>query len=294
MAEAQVLVQQLLTSQNLDGGWSYQKGTSWAEPTALAVLALQSVENPAMDRSGERQSRERGATWLLSCQKPSGGWAPNSAVKECTSVTSLATMALLSFAPKTLRQALDWTAGQVYRDDLSFSLLLAKVLNLPPAHAPGSVPWYPGTAGWVMPTALTALALLRAAGEKNRPELRAIAATSCAYLLSRRCVDNGWNHGGSKTRSEDATSYPETTGLALLALRAASVTPPAESIALAKQFARRPESVEGLSWIQMALQASGQSVPDPETVPSIRTTRDLAIRLIALSAIRNRNVFLSA
>lgn len=294
MAEAQALIQQLLAVQSPDGGWPYRKGSSWTEPTAFVVLALQSdqmvkpVNRPVLDAA------KRGAEWLLAQQKISGGWAPNAAVSECTSVTSIATLALLPFAPTSLDKALQWTAGQVYRSHLSLSYLLAKALQLPPSQAPGSVPWYPGTAGWVIPTALTALALSKAARERNRPDLHAVALQCCSYLLSRRCADNGWNHGGSKTRSEDASSYPETTGLALLALRAASIAQPDSAVAVAKQFEAAPGSVEGLSWIQMALQSAAGSTSDPATLPIPRTTRDAALRLLALSAREGRNVFLSA
>lgn len=286
MAEAQFLVQRLLATQNSDGGWSYLKGPSWTEPTALALLALQS------ERDIQESPLGRGVSWLLSQQRPSGGWPPNPAVAECTSVTSLATLALLPSAPSALERAMTWTAGQVYRDHLSPSMILAKTLHLPLPHAPGSVPWFPGAAGWVMPTSLAILALSRCAREKNQPNLRTLALQSCSYLLTRRCIDNGWNHGGSKTRSEDATSYPETTGLALLALRAAGVPRPPASISLAKQFAQNPHSLEGLSWIQMALHSSSNAVPDPQCVPAARTNRDTALRLITLSTMQGSNILL--
>ncbi len=288
-----VLIQQLLGTQNPDGGWSYRKGSSWIEPTAFAVLALQTQMAPGL-KGALSGALARGVKWLLSTQKSSGGWAPNAAVDECTSVTSTATLALLRIAPKRLDKAVDWTAGQVYRNHLSLSFLLTRALHLPPTQAPGSVPWYPGTAGWVTPTALTALTLSRAARETNRPELHDLAGHCCAHLLSRRCSDNGWNHGGSPARSEDATSYPETTGLALLALRSASIELPDKAVALAKQFVAAPQSLEGLSWIQMALHSDTQPIPDPAIVPPPRTTRDAALRLIALSARSGRNVFLSA
>jgi hypothetical protein len=292
MAEAQTLVAKLIASQNSDGGWPYHQGISWSEPTALVMLALQSDQSPPVV-----SSRERALHWLLSQQKPSGGWSPNPNVAECTSATSVATLALLSQeSHPSIRDRLDsalaWTASQVYPDDLSLSLLLAKALHLPPSHAPGSVAWYPGTAGWVTPTALSTLALLRAARQRNRPDLRKLADQSCSYLLSRRCSDSGWNHGGSSTRSEDAISYPETTGLALLALRAASISLPPQSVALATRFAAQPGSIEGLSWLQLALESQDQYIPDPPQIPIPHTTRDCALRLALLQSREHGNVFL--
>jgi len=293
MPEDQALVECLLHAQNPDGGWPYSKGTSWAEPTGFGVLALQSEQSsPAV------AARRRALGWLQSQQKPSGGWSPNQNVTECTSATSVATLALLSAEQhdqslaKNLDLALAWTAAQVYPDDLSLSLLLARALHVPPPHAPGSVAWYPGTAGWVTPTALATLVFVRAAQQKNRPELRNLAAATSSYLLSRRCTDQGWNHGGSSTRSEDANSYPETTGLALLALRAALVNLPRESVALATQFTANPESIEGLSWIQLALESPGLTIADPPRLPPPRTTRDCSLRLILLRSRANRNLFL--
>jgi hypothetical protein len=283
MAEAQILADRLAACQNPDGGWPYGRGSSWAEPTAFAVLALQETQFPAIS-----PVLKRALAWLLHAQTPSGGWTPTLRVPECTSVTSVATLALLGFSTgipaAQLDSAISATAQQVYTDDLSLSLLLAKAFHLPPPRAPGSVPWYPGTAGWITPTALTALALFSAAQRKDRPDLHSIAIRACNYLVSRRCVDGGWNHGGTSARSEDAVSYPETTGLALLALRTGGVTPPPEAVSLAREFAAQPASTEGLAWLQLALGTSSKPVPDPEAMPTPRTIRDLALRLMAVSA----------
>jgi len=293
MPEAQALVARLLTSQNPDGGWPYSKGSSWTEPTGFGVLALQSERD-----SLAVSARNRAVAWLQSQQKASGGWSPTPDVTECTSTTSVAALALLCEEKqnkavfKNLDLALAWTASQVYPNNLSFSLLLARAFHVPPPHAPGSVAWYPGTAGWVTPTALATLALIRAAQQRNRPELRQFASATCSYLLSRRCLDQGWNHGGSSTRSEDANAYPETTGLALLALRSAMVKLPPESVALATRFTANPESIEGLSWIQLALESPGHIIADPERLPPPRTTRDCSLRLILLRSREDKNVFL--
>lgn len=291
-SEREALAGQLAHSQNEDGGWPYRHpGTSWTEPTAFSVLALQAADPSAAPV-------KRGLAWLLSKQSRQGGWSPKPQVTECTSVTSIAAFALLRCLPSgtesaSIGRCVDWIANQVYSDGISLSLLLARALNLPPPHAPGSVPWYPGTAGWVIPTATTAITLARAAHQMNRPDLRAKAHQCCTYLLSRRCVDEGWNHGGSNVGSENAGSYPETTGLALLALRAAALEQPASALALAKRFADHPESVEGLSWIQMALSSPNQRIADPQTLPPTRTNRDIALRLLALSAAGGKNVLLA-
>ena len=283
LAEATQLQQQLLAAQNSDGGWPYQRGDSWTEPSALALIA-----SYAYGLTGE--PFERGLRWLTAQQRADGGWPPNRQVDISTSVTSLVTIALLPIPDfqSAAGKAAHWTMKQVYPDRLSAGLLLARMLRLPSAQAPGSVPWFPGTAGWVTPTSMSIIALSQVARVRDSSYLSTLVRESQSFLLSRRCVDGGWNHGGANIRSEDATSYPETTGIALLALSSLPNRQLTRPLALAERFLQTPESLEGLCWLQMGLRANGRSVSDVSSAQPPRTSRDIALRLLALASVDGR------
>src|SRR5207244_1729975 len=91
-ARSSLTVDALVRLQNPDGGWSYcsrnasrspdaNPRASWTEPTAYAVLA--------MVAAGENECARRGIQWILSTQRPDGGWSPQRAVQESTWVTAL-------------------------------------------------------------------------------------------------------------------------------------------------------------------------------------------------------------
>jgi squalene cyclase len=77
MAEAGELQRKLLEAQNADGGWGYENGSSWTEPTALALLALE-----AQQIKGSVYERAR--AWLRSKQRIDGGWSPGPSVNTST------------------------------------------------------------------------------------------------------------------------------------------------------------------------------------------------------------------
>lgn len=110
-----------------------------------------------------------------------------------------------------------------------------------------------------------------------------------AYLLSRRCQDGGWNHGGTQFRSAAAFSYPEMTGMALLAIPAADPHP-GHTLSLAGQMFRHPGSSEAQSWLRLALYKHGRCA-EAELPGSLlcRTPRDLCLRLLAVCASGPRN-----
>src|SRR6266508_2137421 len=103
MAEAEELQRGLLAKQNADGGWGYQNGTSWTEPTALALLALEASRRT-------EHAHQEGCAWLLRHQHSDGGWSPNPCVRVSTSVTSLAALALsANSSPRAgYNRALEW------------------------------------------------------------------------------------------------------------------------------------------------------------------------------------------
>lgn len=283
-AEAGSLQQLLLIAQNPDGGWGYQQqGTSWTEPSALALLALAAQNNTG-------PAYMRGRSWLLQTQKADGGWAPAPAVDTSTSMTSVAVLALADAAFRTpaLTRAVRWLLEQEYGETPTLERIALRFLGAAPPKAPGGSPWFPGTAAWIAPTALSVLALARAArsglasisdGQRLRPAIK----RAQQYLLSRTCRDGGWNHGGSAVRSENAESYPEMTGLALLALQGVSHAELQRPLRRAEAFLAAPQPVEALSWLHLALMRHGLPVQLASTRPVCRNTRDICLRLLDLA-----------
>jgi hypothetical protein len=103
------------------------------------------------------------------------------------------------------------------------------------------------------------------------------------YIFSRKCRDGGWNHGGSSFRSEDAESYPEMTGMALLALQDAPRSELERPLQRAETFLSCPQSAEALSWLQLALMRHNRNVEISSTPVVCRNNRDICLRLLALA-----------
>jgi hypothetical protein len=288
MAEAAELQRKLLEAQNADGGWGYQDGSSWTEPTALALLALEAQQIKG-------SVYERACAWLRRKQRRDGGWSPEPSVNTSTWVTSLALLALpeMNWSSRDCQRAVDWTVQQIRPELTGLERLISRMRGLPhKEETSGGSPWFPGTAAWVGPTVMSVVALSEAARRKRDEKLRSPINRGKQYILSRRCQDGGWNHGGTSFRSQSAESYPEMTGMALLALHGVPASDLSVSIACAENFLSSPSSIEGLSWLQMGLMAHGRDRLNIRTDLPCRTTRDTCLRLLALAAHSSNNKLL--
>ena len=289
MPEAAELLQGLLRAQNVDGGWSYRKGSSWTEPTAFALLALGLCSRLGLHRNATcyntGTSAARASTWLRHHQRSDGGWPPHPSVEVSTSVSSLALLALPddTLAPDRRRQAVDWILQQIKPEPGPASRFVLGIARLPQQQPPGGSPWFPATAAWIGPTALSAISLSAAAHRDDDPKLLPAVQKAKQYLLATRCNDHGWNHGGSKFRSQNAESYPEMTGLALLALDGVPASELNRSLDRAEAFLPAPGSSEALSWLQLGLVRHGRNASNAATGFPCRTTREVALRLLALA-----------
>jgi hypothetical protein len=266
----------LQAAQNADGGWGYRQGSgSWTEPTALALLALQD------QMSGGAWGR--GAEYLLTLQRPDGGWPPQAGVDRSTWVTALALLALGSrLSPQGAAASVGWIEAQRGADSGRVYRLRRWMLGLAAGAGDGEGwPWYPETAAWVMPTALTILALDRQRGRGfgDGPARRVAAART--FLWSRMCKDGGWNHGSSRALGYEADSYPETTGVALAALRGDRSPKLKDAIGAAERHLAASRSSSATSWLRIGLAAHGRRPALPGAEQPVRDNVDRALFLLA-------------
>ena len=162
-------------------------------------------------------------------------------------------------------------------------------------------PWYPGAAAWVGPTALSVLALQKLAkrgGPASRSDLKERIDQGVGYLLARRCSDGGWNHGSTRSLGYDSDSYPETTGLALLALHGLDDQKVTQGVARGEQQLAVCQSSEGVSWLRLGLGAHGRTplapaLVDASTAPALHGgVMAIALTALADAAQAGKNSFL--
>jgi hypothetical protein len=119
--------------------------------------------------------------------------------------------------------------------------------------------------------------------------LRERIADGRQFLLARQCADGGWNHGSNRALGRDGDSYPETTGIALAALRHTPDSGQLDHLSLerAKSAARRHfttcRTAESMAWLRIGLAAHGESVHS-RFQPAPRTTLDEALTTLASAA----------
>jgi hypothetical protein len=274
------------SKQNGDGGWGYDHGGSWTEPTVFVLLAqsLTGVDGPSF---------AAGLKFLNATQRRDGGWSPRPGVEESTWVTALAAfLPERAIGPEPLRRAVAWLKLQTGRES-SWSFRLRQRIAGNREAYPDGWPWFPGAAAWVIPTSFGILAFERAlaAGsgdralrERGDQAMRERIAAGREFLFARQCADGGWNHGSNQALGYPGDSYPETTGIALAALGRA---PKSGRIEWAKETARRHltscRTTEGIAWLRMGLAAHGETVQSPFR-PDPRTTLDQALTVLASAA----------
>jgi hypothetical protein len=212
--------EQLVASQNRDGGWGAQEGrASSTEITALATLALGRLDTPA-----SRASATGGLRWLVTHQHDDGGWPVSARVDHGSWATALAVLALDGLGRERVRavRGARWLLRRTPRT-------LGVVASLLHRFAPDTLAvrlnpdlkgwaWTAGATSFVEPTCYALLALKRI-----RPHLSGTAVTERIdeaerMVYDRMCRAGGWNYGNSTVLEAELWPYADVTALALLAL----------------------------------------------------------------------------
>jgi len=177
-------------------------------------------------------------------------------VDESTWATALVLLLPPDLARGVDRQrASNWLLAQTGRESSFVYRLRLRLLGirLDPTQQFDGWPWYPRTAAWVAPTALTLLALQKFNRARGDAEVQRRIAQAAAFLMARRCRDGGWNHGSTHALGYDSDSYPETTGAALLALHGSEAPEIGNAIDVAERHLQQSHSLEATSWLTLGL-----------------------------------------
>jgi hypothetical protein len=267
----------LRANQNPDGGWGYFPGKqSWLEPTAWASIALRG--DPASQKA-----------WKLiaSWQNQDGSCRPCAAVPLPNWTASLAvTVGVLQNEPNSVKRGASYLLG-LAGEDSSLKSQIVKMIS--PEYTDRNPkfkgwPWKPGSSAWIEPTAhgITALRLAnRMLGADGERSARIESAQS--LILNQRCSDGGWNYGVREALKVPLTSFPETTGLAVIGLAGRKDAGPAvDHVALLLKQKQLPLAT---AWLSAALRIHGREVPPlpDEPRPDILLTAIEAVdwRLLA-------------
>ena len=268
--------------QNPDGGWGYFPGkSSWLEPTAYAMIAL----------NGDEQSAEAvEQAWKLVCswQLTDGSWRAGAQVEDATWATALAlTVSCIrdEYGPELWAGVgyLLSVSGAETRPAVRLLHLLGLAdVEVDPAHS--GWPWRKGNSSWIEPTAHTLVALKKISRKSRHRLVAERIAEAEQMILSRRCRDGGWNYGNRTALHMDLPSYPETTALGLLALEGGEA-PVKDSLELARALWQAARWPLGNAWLTIALRLWGEPLPEPEETPG--APRDVI--LAGLQAIGHPN-----
>jgi hypothetical protein len=300
MIDAPVLeeLKRTLIKQELSGGgWSYGSSASQAalEPTCLALLAL---------RWDSSAARARGIRFLATMQNPNGSWrAFRGDDSEGSGLTALAVMALVNNGEMTLQteRGLEWLLRSKGNESHWLWRWKFETTDTHVRFDPNKFgwPWLPGTCSWVIPTALSIIALRQAFVCCKPDQIRVRIRRGTEMLLDRACPSGGWNAGNGVVYGVPLLAHLDATAIALIALggeqRNHAVASALDWLEHTAQSCSAPWS---LAWSTLALDARGRPVEglvdrlcalmDPRLLADSAT---LAAVILAIDCLGQGNVF---
>jgi hypothetical protein len=273
--------------QNPDGGWPYVRGASWTEPTVYAVLAMLAA--------GEHERATRGLRWFRRVERPDGGSSPQAGVAESTWVTALvALLPVDELGAAAHERAIRWLLGTTGTESTAVYRLRQWLLGnaRPPEQAFAGWPWTAGAAAWVGPTSLAILALEKEGRRRPSAEIARRVSEGRHFLVTRACHEGGWNHGATEALGYDSGPYPETTGMALAALRGMDTPEVRRAIGTAQRFLADSRSADAINWLGLGLMAHGE-MPAGYSRPAgveCRTLTETSLALLMGEVQKGRDV----
>jgi hypothetical protein len=214
------------------GGWASGNGRSaTVETTCYALMALRDRQSPARDKAIDQ---------LMRTQNPDGSWPAfeGDDRKGCWT-TSLALIALrflrLSADPPN---GLEWLLNNKGREGHWLWKWKFRTLDRAVQFNPDKYgwSWFPDTVSWVIPTALSIIALKQSRTCCGTEHVTNRIQLGTEMVRDRACPQGGWNAGNGIVFGAALTPHIDATAIALLAL-----TDGAD-----------PAAVQGLHWLRRA------------------------------------------
>jgi len=279
------------------GGWSYGSSVRQAalEPTCLSLLALRWDPSPAL---------ARGLKLLLSIQNPNGSWpAFTGDDSEGSGLTALAVIALINNGEMGLQtqQGVEWLLRSKGRESHWLWRWKFATTDTHVRFNPNKFgwPWQPGTCSWVIPTALSIIALKQAFVCCKPDQVRSRIRLGTEMLLDRACPGGGWNAGNGVVYGVPLAPHLDAAAIALLALAGErSNDAIASGLVWLERRAATASAPWSLAWSILALDAYGR--PIEALIERVCAARDqglladsatLAAGILAMDCLVQGNVF---
>jgi hypothetical protein len=291
------LKQTLIKHELPGGGWSYGSSTSQAalEPTCLALLTLRWNPSPA---------RACGLKFLLGMQNPNGSWpAFTGDDSEGAGLTALAVIVLINSGEMALQteRGVEWLLRSKGRESHWLWRWKFKTTDTHVRFDPNKFgwPWLPGTCSWVIPTALSIIALKQAFVCCKPDQVSFRIRRGTEMLLDRACPGGGWNAGNGVVYGVALAPHLDATAIALLALRSElSNNATASGLDWLERRAATCFVPWSLAWSILALDAYGRPVEGlVDRLCALRNSdlladsASLAAVIVAIDCLVQGNVF---
>jgi hypothetical protein len=235
------------------GGWAYFGASQESiEATCMSILGL----------SPERESASA-VEFLFNSQLANGAWPAFHGDTEGSWTTSLAlsTIIVTNHTSEACQRALKWLLAEKGEEGHWLWRWKFKTVDRNVRFDPDKYgwPWNHGAGSWVIPTALSIIAIKQYTVCARREAAEARIRLGVEMLLDRACVDGGWNSGNSVVYGVPLGPHVEATAIALLAL----------------QDERRNEVVDkSLLWLRQRAATVGSASSLAWTILSLFTYRE--------------------